>query len=183
MFKWLFGEGNKDGNSAAPPVQPPLQPPQPPAEGAAGKLASGVDERPIVFGKSEAFDPSILERIAAAARELKDLRECVCGCLCVCVCVRVCVVCGLTLALCAICAANSRDLIELAKVQEKSWQDKFHAAQKDAEAKTKEYELQAIHLAEEEKRKTLKSQTEESNQVREREREREKREKREKKCL
>lgn len=144
MFKWLFGEGdsnnsgsNSGGNAAGGVIGAGGSVPPPGAGGdggVAGRLSSGVDDRPVApLTKADVFDPSILERIAAAARDLKDL-------------------------------PNAKDLIDLAKVQEKSWQDKFHAAQKEAEAKAKEYELQAIHLAEEEKRKTLKAQTEESNQ-------------------
>lgn len=67
MFSWLFGSGgdkNGSGGSAAPPP--------PPKDATLDVLSSGIDENMKLPASTtmDRFDPSVLERIASAAKEL-----------------------------------------------------------------------------------------------------------------
>lgn len=64
MFSWLFGSG-KDGSSGSDP--------KPPKNETLDVLSSGIDEKmALPQGGLGTFDPSVLERIAKAAKELSQ---------------------------------------------------------------------------------------------------------------
>lgn len=122
MFSWLFG-GGKGNNNQGDITTPP------PPDATLSALSSGVNDKPLELpSKPDAFDPSVLERIAAAARELQK-------------------------------SENAKDIIDLAREQEKSWQQKFGAIQQEANAKAKEIESQNIRIAQEEQRRTIEEET------------------------
>lgn len=63
MFSWLFGGSSKDAEPSAPP--------SPPKNETLDALSSGVDgSMKMPPGGLDKFDPSVLERIATAAKEL-----------------------------------------------------------------------------------------------------------------
>jgi len=83
MFRWFFG-GEGDASGATPPPLPPVGGPgggsRPPTdEELKARLASGADaaagEGALNLSQLGTFDPTVLERIAAAARELQGAGE------------------------------------------------------------------------------------------------------------
>lgn len=68
MFSWLFGGSGKDAGAAAPPP--------PPKNETLDALSSGVDgSMKLPPGGLDKFDPTVLERIATAAKELSKNGE------------------------------------------------------------------------------------------------------------
>eukprot|EP00052_Salpingoeca_macrocollata_P001381 m.25263 g.25263 ORF g.25263 m.25263 type:complete len:576 (-) comp11343_c0_seq2:76-1803(-) len=121
MLSWIFGSGS--GGDKKPET------PSPPPKSATLEVLSSHADAPVdLTKKPDMFDPSVLERIASAARELQN-------------------------------SPNAPELIGLAREQEKSWQEKFTAAQQEAIARAKEAEGNNVRIAQEEQRRTIEEES------------------------
>ena len=75
MFSWLFGGGDNADGSGKPAPAAPVAPPAPtPAQATLQALSGSAGDNGPPGPLNNQFDPTVLERIAKAAKELQDNR-------------------------------------------------------------------------------------------------------------